>query len=69
MNSGPGVVLAKSKLLSPVLGILVASPKPVAMDTALGRMPGLSPRAGCVLLVVANREAGEAAGMMLTRGG
>ena len=69
VNSGPGVVSAKSKLLSPVLGILVATPKPVAMDIALGRIPALSPKAGCVLMVVTNRESGNPDCAVLTLGG
>jgi hypothetical protein len=41
INSGPDMVLADSKLLSPVLGTVVSTPKPVVANTSLGKIPEL----------------------------
>ncbi|PWG24321.1 hypothetical protein DF270_16075 [Listeria monocytogenes] len=41
--------MANTELLSPVLGILVASPKLVVADVPLGRTPGLSPKPSWVV--------------------
>lgn len=68
-TSGPGVVWTNNELLSLVLGMLVASPKPVAVDTSLGRIPGLSPKADCVLTVVVDGGPGQPDCIMLPLGG
>lgn len=58
-TSGPGAILANSELLSHMLGILVATPKPVVVDMPLGRTPQVSLRVRWVLTVVPNAEAGD----------
>ena len=52
----PEVLSANGEPLSLVLGIPVATPKPVVVDTPMGRMPGLSLEAGWILRVVMDAE-------------
>lgn len=54
--SGPADILVNSEMLSPVLGVLVATPAAAIMDVSMGKIHGLLPMASWVLPVVSNVE-------------
>lgn len=64
------MVLADSKLLSPVLGTVVSTPKPEVADTSLGKIPELLAKAACMLMVVVeDRRSGKPESIILPWGG
>ena len=65
----PEVLSANGEPPSPVLGIPVATPKPVVVDTPMGRMPGLSLEASWILSVVIDAEPAKPAFTVLSLGG
>ena len=65
----PEVLSANGEPPSLVLGIPVATPKPVVVDTPMGRMPGLSLEASWILRVVIDAEPAKPAFTVLSPGG
>lgn len=65
----PEVLSANGEPSSLVLGIPMATPKPVVVDMPMGRMPGLSLEAGWIVRVVIDAEPAKPAFTALSLGG